>query len=76
LRANRERGRIREPTASPSRTAISTAARFSTGKVPGSARHTGSVEALGSAPNAALDHEKIFDRVASCTCTSSPITAS
>jgi hypothetical protein len=65
-----------EPTASPRRTAICTAARLSTGSAPGMPRQTGSVAALGWAPNAAGDQEKIFVRVASCTCASSPITAS
>ena len=64
------------PTASPKRTAICTTARFSTGSVPGSPSTTGSVCSLGSAPNAADEPEKIFDRVASWTCTSRPMTAS
>ena len=49
---------------------------FSTGSVPGRPRQTGSVCVLGSAPNAADDHEKIFDCVASCACTSRPMTTS
>ena len=58
---------MRDPTARPRRTAASTAARFSTGKVPGMARQTGSVALLGGAPNADDDQEKILVRVARCT---------
>ena len=72
----RQRWRILLPTASPRRTAASTTARFSTGSAPGRPRQTGSVCVFGSAPNAADDQEKIFDFVASCTCTSRPITIS
>src|SRR6185295_10132388 len=64
------------PAARPRRTAASTAARFSTGNVPGIPRHTGSVEVLGSAPNAADDHEKIFDRVERWVWISRPMTTS
>ena len=64
------------PTARPKRTADHTAAWFSTGNVPGRPRQTGSVAEFGSAPNAADDHEKILDLVASWECTSNPITTS
>jgi hypothetical protein len=67
LRAKRQRVRILQPAAIPNRTADSTAERFRTGSVPGIPRQTGSVAEFGSAPNAADDQEKIFDRVASWT---------
>jgi hypothetical protein len=47
-----------------------------TGSTPGSARSTGEAWVLGAAPNAVDAPEKIFERVASCTWVSSPITTS
>jgi len=46
------------------------------GSAPGSARSTGLVCVLGSAPNAVLARLKIFDCVASWACVSKPITTS
>src|SRR6185312_6400947 len=62
--------------ASAPRIASSTAWRLSTGKAPGSARHTGQTFVLGGAPNASAQPQKILVRVASWQCTSSPITGS
>src|SRR5215471_1183745 len=56
--------------------AMLTASRLSTGSAPGSPRHTGQVLELGGSPKRVEQEQKIFDLVRSCTCTSSPITAS
>src|SRR5690606_39592331 len=52
------------------------ASAFATGSVPGMARSMAQAWVFGSAPNAVLAPEKIFVLVASCTCTSRPITVS
>ena len=44
--------------------------------MPGMARSTALAWELGLAPKRVEAPEKIFDSVASCTCTSSPITVS
>src|SRR5690606_37320384 len=49
---------------------------LSTGKVPGSARSNTLACVLGSAPNVVEEPENSLDLVASCTCTSSPMTVS
>jgi hypothetical protein len=62
--------------ARPNSTAYSTAARFSTGSMPGIARSTALACVFGAAPKVVALPEKIFERVASCRCTSRPITIS
>ncbi len=64
----------RHPSASPAFTAIATATRLSTGRVPGMPRHKGRVDELGASPKLFFAEEKIFERVSSCACTSRPIT--
>src|SRR5690349_9826856 len=56
--------------------ASSTACRFRTGRAPGKPRQTGQVFALGGAPKLVGHPQKILVAVASCTCTSRPITGS
>ena len=63
-------------TASPKRTAFSTASRFSTGSTPGSAMSTAHACVLGAAPNAVDAPENIFDCVESWAWVSSPMTIS
>ena len=63
-------------SASPALTARSTATRFSTGSAPGRPRQTGQTLLLGCAPKLVGQPQKIFVAVASCTCTSRPITGS
>jgi hypothetical protein len=58
------------------RTANSTAFRFSTGKAPGSPRHTGHTFVFGGSPKRVEHEQKIFEAVSSCTWTSSPMTGS
>src|SRR5436190_7821409 len=64
------------PMARPKRMACSTAARFSTGSVPGSAMSTAEACVLGSAPKALAAAEKILLRVRSCAWVSMPTTIS
>jgi len=47
--------------------ANSTALRFSTGKAPGSPRHTGQTLLFGGAPKRVEHEQKIFDTVRSWT---------
>ena len=56
--------------------ARSTAPRFITGSVPGSARSTGEACVFGAAPNWVLEPLKIFERVDSWACVSRPMTTS
>src|SRR6058998_2584985 len=63
-------------SAMPARMAISTASRLSTGNAPGSPMHTGQTLVLGGAPKLVGQPQKILLAVASCTCTSRPITGS
>ena len=70
------RGAMCEPTARPKRMARSTAARFITGSVPGSAMSTAQAWVLGSAPKAVLARLKILLWVDSWACVSKPITTS
>src|SRR5512138_1873036 len=67
---------MRAPTARPKRIAHSTAARLSTGSVPGSARSTAHACVFGGAPKAVDAPENALLRVSSCTCVSRPITTS
>ena len=60
-------------SASPTRSASSTAFSFSTGSEPGSPRHTGQTLVFGSAPNSLRQPQNSFVAVASSQCTSSPI---
>src|SRR5262245_16062258 len=62
--------------ARPARIANSTTRRFKTGSTPGMPRPTGQTLVLGGAPKAAEHPQKIFARVSSSACTSSPMTAS
>ena len=55
---------------------LSRASLFMTGSVPGSASTTGSVSVLGGSPKPVATRVNIFERVLSCTWTSSPMTAS
>jgi hypothetical protein len=68
LRAKTLRGAIDAPIASPKRIARSTAPRFSTGRVPGSAVSMTLACELGGAPNAIDAPEKILLAVVSCAC--------
>src|SRR5262245_11131241 len=63
-------------TASPKRTAFSTASRLATGSTPGSAMSTALACVLGGAPNAVDAPENIFERVFSCAWVSRPMTIS
>src|SRR5437899_1992616 len=67
---------IRHSKAIAARAANSTAFRFSTGKAPGSPRHTGHTLVFGRSPKRVEQEQKIFDAVSSCTWTSSPMTGS
>src|SRR5260370_1192725 len=67
---------IRHSKAIAARAANSTAFRFSTGKAPGSPRHTGHTFVFGGSPKRVEHEQKIFDAVRSCTWTSSPMTGS
>src|SRR5208282_1641899 len=66
----------RHSKAIAARAANSTAFRFSTGRAPGSPRHTGHTFVFGGSPKRVEHEQKIFDAVSSCTWTSSPITGS
>src|SRR5580692_13070765 len=66
----------RHPSAIAASAANSTALRLSTGKAPGSPRHTGQTFVFGGSPNRVEHEQKIFDSVSSCTWTSSPMTGS
>src|SRR5579864_7002755 len=63
-------------SASDASMASSTAWRLSTGRAPGSPRHTGQTLVLGAAPKPVGHPQKILVWVASWTWTSSPITGS
>src|SRR5260370_38023330 len=63
-------------SASAVRSTCSTAARFGTGRLPGSPRQTGQQCVLGAAPNSVLQPQNILLAVSSSACTSMPITAS
>src|SRR3954453_15650216 len=63
-------------SASPIRTADSTALAFTTGIAPGRPRHTGQTCVLGAAPNSVGQPQNIFEAVFSSTCSSSPIAGS
>ena len=76
MRAKREAGLMRQLSASAALTASSTASRFNTGSAPGSPMQTGQTLVLGGAPKLVGQPQKILVAVASCTCTSSPITGS
>src|SRR3977135_3134043 len=65
-----------QPSASAARIRGSTAVRFRTGSAPGSPRQTAHTCVLGSAPNAVLQPQKIFDAVRSCAWISRPMTGS
>ena len=67
---------MRALIASPSFTAMRTASAFSTGSTPGYPRSTRLAWALGGAPYAVAEPEKIFERVASWAWISSPMTVS
>src|SRR4029077_10479957 len=67
---------IRHSKAIAAKAANSTAFRLSTGKAPGSPRHTGHTLVFGGSPKRVEHEQKIFDTVSSCTWTSSPMTAS
>src|SRR5258708_30308274 len=67
---------IRHSNAIAARAANSTAFRFSTGKAPGSPRHTGHTLVFGGSPKRVEHEQKIFDAVSNCTWTSSPMTGS
>src|SRR5436190_5453618 len=64
------------PMARPKRIAWSTAARFSTGNVPGSAMSTAEACVFGGAPKAVDAAEKILLCVRSWVCVSMPTTTS
>src|SRR5215468_3221137 len=64
------------PTARPKRIARSTAPRFATGSVPGSAMSTAEACVFGAAPKAVAAPENIFERVESCAWVSRPTTIS
>src|SRR5690242_19630726 len=57
-------------------TVNSTAFRFSTGKAPGSPRHTGHTLVFGGSPKRVEQEQNILVAVRSWTCTSNPITGS
>src|ERR1017187_1777158 len=67
---------MRHCKAIAAKAANSTALRLSTGKVPGSPRHTGHTFVFGGSPKRVEHEQKIFDAVSSCTWTSSPMTGS
>src|SRR5689334_4411166 len=64
------------PSASPIIKAKWTARPLTTGRAPGSARHTGHVWVLGASPKESSQPQNIFVRVFSCTWISSPMTGS
>src|ERR1700691_4144964 len=66
----------RQFSARPASMANSTAWRLNTGRAPGNPRHTGQTLVLGGAPKLVGQPQNILVRVASWTCTSSPITGS
>ena len=76
LREKRLVPRTVHPIERPARTASSMACRFGTGSAPGMPRHTGHTFVFGGAPNDVEHPQNILVRVASCACTSRPITAS
>ena len=55
---------IRQPSASPTRSAWSTASRFSTGSIPGCARQTGQTLVFGASPKRFRQRQNIFVAVA------------
>ena len=67
---------IRQPSASPTRSAWSTASRLATGSIPGCARQTVQTLVFGASPYRFRQRQNIFVCVRSCTWISSPITAS
>src|SRR5262245_2458911 len=67
---------MRQPSATAARSASSTARAFGTGSTPGRPRSTSVVAVLGGAPNVLGALLNSLPSVRSCTCTSSPITAS
>src|SRR5437588_4359163 len=69
-------GLIEQFSARAVRSTCSTAARFGTGRLPGSPRQTGQHWVFGGAPNAVLQPQNILLAVKSSACTSMPITAS
>src|SRR5205807_2857337 len=71
-----EVSRIWQFSAWAASTPNSTALRLSTGRAPGSPRHTGQTLVFGGAPNWVEQEQKILVAVSSWTCTSSPITGS
>ena len=76
MRAKRDTGRMVQLSAIAARMAISTASRLSTGNAPGRPMHTGQTLVLGGAPKLLGQPQKILLAVASCTCTSRPMTGS
>src|SRR5678816_2438767 len=76
LRAKIDRELIRQFSASAAWMASSTAWRLRTGSAPGNPRQTGQTLVFGGAPKPVGHPQKILVRVASCTCTSRPITGS
>src|SRR5688500_5581880 len=70
------RGATWAPIARPKRMARSTAPRFATGSVPGSARSTADACVFGSAPNAVAARLKILLAVDSWVWVSKPMTTS
>src|SRR4051812_48658162 len=71
-----ERSATVQPKALPALMAISTAARLSEGRAPGSPRQTGQTWVLGGAPKCVGQGQKIFVRVRSSAWTSRPMTGS
>src|SRR4051794_16189418 len=69
-------GLIVQLSATAVRRTCSTAARFGTGRLPGSPRQTGQHCVFGGAPNSVLHPQNILLTVSSSACTSMPITAS
>ncbi len=67
---------MRQFRASPIRMADSTAAPLTTGRDPGSPRHTGHTWVFGCPPKSAGQPQNIFVAVLSSTWTSRPITGS
>src|SRR5690349_23564788 len=71
-----EVSRISQFSAIAASVANSTALRFSTGKAPGSPRHTGQTFVFGGSPKRVEHEQKILLMVRSWTWTSSPMTGS
>src|SRR5271165_3814378 len=67
---------MRHSKAIAASTANSTALRLSTGKAPGSPRHTGHTLVFGGSPKRVEQEQKIFEAVSNWTWTSSPMTGS